>query len=269
MDRDRLRRIRNHQSDDWYPALFVRPVTILVMLVIADWKFLTPNRLTTVGNLCKVAAAALIVPEWAAWAGVEPWPATVAAVVLLQLGALFDHLDGTMARYRRTFTTFGSFYDKASDLITWFPISVAVGWRACHATGNPLMIVLASFSAGALAVRGYMKWLSVAEGEKLRWHQAAADPAAVLPRYTAPPKISEPPARSAADWLRWFAKMSVRFVAFEEMDLFFWVGLGLLLDRPVWLCWLLFLGQLPGLAVMTVVRLRGAHEIDVAMRAYR
>lgn len=269
MDRERLRRIRNYQSQDWYPALVIRPLTILVMLVIADWKFLTPNRLTTLANLFKVVGAALIVPEWAAWAGVAPWPATVAAVVLLQLGILFDHLDGTMARYRRNFTTFGSYYDKASDIITWFAIAFAIGWRGYRDTGDAVMIVLAAGSASFLAMRGYLKWLSAAEGQKVLWHQAAADPAGVLPRYTAPPKVSEPPDRTAGDWLRWFGTMWWRFIAFEEMDLFFWVGLGLLIDRVEWLCWLLFVTQLPGFLVMTIVRHRGAHKVDVAMRVYR
>ena len=33
MDRERLNRIRNFQSEDWYPALVMRPLTILVMLI--------------------------------------------------------------------------------------------------------------------------------------------------------------------------------------------------------------------------------------------
>src|SRR5688572_26198966 len=110
MDRERLQRIRNFQSQDWYPALFIRPLSIGIMLVIADWKFLTPNRLTTLANVCKLAAA------WFVFDG-QSTSELVAAVVLLQLGLIFDHLDGTMARYRRTFTKIGSFYDKVSDLI--------------------------------------------------------------------------------------------------------------------------------------------------------
>jgi phosphatidylglycerophosphate synthase len=269
MDRDRLRRIRNFQSDDWYPALVIRPLTVAVMLLIADWRFLTPNRLTTVANLTKLAGAALLIPEWLAAAGLPSWPATVAAVVLLQLGILFDHLDGTMARYRGTFTTFGSFYDKASDIITWFAICLAVGWHGYHATGAPLMIVLATSSAAFLAVRGYMRWLLVAESEKLRWHEAAADPAAAIARRTAPPRIGGPPERSAGDWLRWIGKMSVQLYRFEEMDLFFWVGLGLLVGRVDLLCWLLFLSQLVGFVGMTIRRHREAHQVDLALRAAR
>lgn len=258
MDRKRLERIRNFQSDDWYPALIVRPITIVVMLVIADWKFLTPNRLTTVANVCKLAGAALIVPEWS--------DHTVLAVVLLQLGILFDHLDGTMARYRRSFTVFGSFYDKTSDLITWFAITSAIGWRGYHDTGEPLMMVLTQASAACVAIRGYMKWLITSESNKLKWHEAKADVQAALAKNTAAPVIKPPPERTTGDWLRWFGKMSWQFYRFEEMDLFFWVGLGLLVDRVEWLCWLLLLSQIGGLVSMTVIRHLEAHKIDVAMR---
>ncbi len=269
MNRERLQRIRNFQSDDWYPALVVRPLTILVMLVIADWRFLTPNRLTTLANVFKLAAAALIVPGWAAELGIASAPATIAAVILLQLGILFDHLDGTMARYRRTFTTFGSFYDKSSDIITWFAICIAIGWRGYGEDRDALLIILATASAAFLSVRGYMKWLGVAESEKLRWFEAAADPTAAIARRTAPPRIAEPPERTPADWLRWFLRTSVQFYRFEEMDLFFWVGVGLLSDRVDLLCWMLFLSQLVGFVAMVIKRHLDAHRVDVALRAHR
>jgi hypothetical protein len=246
MNRERLQRIRNFQSDDWYPALVVRPITIAVMLVIADWKFLTPNRLTTVANLCKLAGAALIIPEWS--------DHTVLAVVLLQLGILFDHLDGTMARYQRSFTVLGSFYDKTSDLITWFAIMMAVGWRGMHDSGEPLMLVLTQGSAACNAIRGYMKWLITSEINKR------------APANTSVPVIKPPPERTARDWLRWFGKMSWQFYRFEEMDLFFWVGLGLLINEVELLCWLLFLSQIGGLVSMTIIRHLEAHKIDVATR---
>jgi phosphatidylglycerophosphate synthase len=169
MDRERLDRIRNFQSKDAYPALVIRPLTILVMLVIADWKFLTPNRLTTIANVCKIAAAWLILqPDQIVW-----------AIVMLNLGLLFDHLDGTVARYRRTFTKLGSFYDKVSDIFTWPLIVLAAAWQAYRETGNAFMIVLASASLLALTIRGYMKWLYQAETERLLWFEAKADPSII------------------------------------------------------------------------------------------
>lgn len=268
MNRERLRRIRNYQSQDAYPALVLRPLCILVMLVVADWRWLTPNRLTTLANLCKAAAVVLLVPAWVVWLGLAPWPATVAAVVLLQLGALFDHLDGTMARYRGSFTSLGSLYDKSSDMVTWSAIALAVGWRAYVATGAASMIVLAAASAAALSVCGYAKWVLAAETHTLRWCEATVDPG-VVARQAAPPASSVPPERAAGDWLRWFARRVGRFATFEEMDLFLWVGVGVLLDRLTWLCWLLFVTQCGNMLAMLFVRHRQAHAIDLALRPHR
>ena len=269
MDRERLKRIRNFQSQDWYPSLVIRPLTILIMLVIADVRALTPNRLTTLANLFKVGACVVLVPAWAAAFGLDSDAAAIWAVVLLHLGILFDHLDGTMARYLRNFTIFGSFYDKVSDFITWFAICMALGWRAYVHTGDALMIVLATGSAAALAVRGYMKWLSVGESEKLRWLEAAADPAGAVARRTKPPTISEPPTRTAGDWLKFVASRMWRIVQFEEMDLFFWASLALIIDRLDLLCWLLFLTQGAASAALVIYRHLEADKMDATLRTLR
>ena len=99
----------------------------------------------------------------------DPVAGASLVVLCLLLNWFGDSLDGTLARYRRTFTIFGSFYDKASDLLTWCAICMALGWRAYTHTGEALTIVLIDASAFALALRGYLKWLSHSEAEKLRW----------------------------------------------------------------------------------------------------
>ncbi|HTE53408.1 MAG TPA: CDP-alcohol phosphatidyltransferase family protein [Kofleriaceae bacterium] len=269
MDRERLRRIRNHQSDDWYAALVMRPLTILVMLVVADWRWLTPNRLTSLGNVCKLAAALLLLPAAARVLGVGATAAAWIAVVLLQLGLLFDHLDGTVARYRRSFSALGSFYDKTGDIVTWFLVMVALGWRGYERHGDAVLIVLALTSAYALAVRGYMKWLVVAESERLRWHLAAGDPGAAIARMTAAPVFEDAPARSAGDWARWLAGMSIQLYRFEEVDLFFWVGLGVLIDRVDLLCWLLAVTQVIGMVGMMARRVREVARLDAALAPHR
>ena len=259
MDRERLRRIRNFQSEDWYPALFIRPISIGIMLVIADWKFITANRLTTLANICKLASA------WFILRGRSSGE-IVTAVVLLQLGLIFDHLDGTMARYRRTFTKLGSYYDKVSDLLTWCVISAAIGWRAYGATGEAYYILLALASAYALGSMGYMKWLVSAESERLRWLEAREDPPAAIARRTAPIQIAPPPERTRADWMRWFVRMAPRFLKFEETDLYFWVAVGLFIHREDLLVWLLFASQIGVLAAMLVKRTREIAGVDRRMR---
>ncbi|MBA3396616.1 MAG: CDP-alcohol phosphatidyltransferase family protein [Deltaproteobacteria bacterium] len=256
MNRERLQRIRNFQSDDWYPALVMRPLTILVMLLIADWKFLTPNRLTTLANIFKLAAA---------WLILDPgrW---IEAVILLHLGILFDHLDGTVARYRRTFTKLGSFYDKVSDMVTWWPIMLAAGWQAYRQTGDAWYLILSTSSATAMNVRAYMKWLAQAETERVRWFEAREDPAAAVAKRTQPIVIKPPPLRTRSEWVRWFFVRWSRIVWFEEMDLWFWLSLALLIDRLEWGLWLLCVTQVIGCFAMIIVRHIEMTKVDARLR---
>jgi phosphatidylglycerophosphate synthase len=261
MDAERLKRIRNYQSTDWYPAIVMRPLTILVMLVIADWRFVTPNRLTHLGNLSKLAAAALIVPD--------EFTTTVIAVVLLQLGVLFDHLDGTLARYRRAWSSFGSFYDKVSDAITWFPIVMAVGWVAYQRSGDNLMLVLAAVHTYAMLTLGYLKWVAYAETQRLDWFRVRDGDSSPIERNTRAPKLSEPPARTVGQWIKWFAWSMAQIVRFEEMDLFFWVGVGLLFGHLDILLWILAATQVGGVLVMVVKRGRDVARADREIAEHR
>lgn len=258
VNRERLDRIRNYQSKDWYPAVFMRPLTIAVMMVVADWRWLTPNRLTSLANVSKLAAAALILPD--------EWAYTVAGVVLLQVGLLFDHMDGTMARYRGTFTRFGSFYDKCSDAITWFPVVMAVGWVAYQREGEPLMLVLAATHAYALLTLGYMKWQAQAELDKADWLRVAAGDQSIIERKTAPPKGSPPPKRTRAQFLRFYGWSWLQIVRFEETDLYFWIGLFLLIGHLDILMWGLAGTQVLGVLIMLVQRGREVHRSDVTLR---
>ena len=261
MDRDRLRRIRNNQSTDWYPAVFMRPLCILVMLVIADWKFVTPNLLTHLGNICKLAAAALIF--------VDDTTYTIIAVALLQAGLLFDHLDGTMARYRKAWSSFGSYYDKVSDAVTWFVIVMSVGWVAYRNSGDAMMLVLAATSAYALLALGYMKWVAAAESNKADWFRAIDAADELVEAHTRPPKLSVPPERSGAEWAKWFAKSMLQIVRFEETDLFFWLGLCLIIGRVEVLLWVMAATQTLGVLIMLVQRGREVNRADQVIAPLR
>ena len=254
-DRARLDRIRNWQSTDWYAAIFMRPVAILVMLVIADWQWLSPNLLTTLANASKLAAAALILTG--------DRGAIIAAVVLLQLGLLFDHLDGTVARYRQTGTAFGSFYDKISDAITWFPITMAVGWLAYQRSGDALLLVAAAVGSYSLVASGYSKWIIAHEEDRLAWDQAGADPAAAVAARTARRPLAPPPHRTGAEWLAWLGRSMLQIVRFEEVNLFFWTGLFLLWNRHLdWLLWGMAATQTVAMLSIVVRRALRVRAID-------
>lgn len=252
MDRDRVTRLRNYQSGEFYAALVIRPLTIAVLYPIADWRWVTPNRCTTVGNLAKLGAAALMLwPRW--WIG---------AAVLLQVGVLFDHMDGTLARYRRAFTKLGSFYDKASDMVTWTAIMGVAGWRASVETGEAYYQALALASVMGMNVCGYVKWLAVAETERVRWLEARVDPAAAVAARTRPIVIAPPPARTGRQWLGWGLRMLAQIWRFEEVDLWFWLGLALVLDRLPVMVWILAATQVLQMLIMLVVRTREVVRAD-------
>lgn len=255
----RLQRMRNWQSSEFYAALVMRPLCIAIMMVIADWRWVTPNRLTTLANVTKLAGAYLVfayASDHAIW-----------AAILLQLGLLFDHLDGTVARYRGVSSHLGSFYDKVSDRITWFLIMLALGWAAYRQTDDALMIVVALSSAYALLVMAYIKWLATSEGRTVEWLRARDNPAEAVARHTQPlGQASPPPQRSGKQWLTWFGSRLWRIVWFEEVDLFFWVGLGLILDRLDWLLWLLLATQGIQMVAMLIRRTIQVHKYDVERR---
>jgi phosphatidylglycerophosphate synthase len=244
MDPERLRRIRNWQSSEFYARLVMRPLTILIMLGVGDWRILTPNRATTLANLAKLIGAGLIVLDHREHA--------IGAALWLQAGLLLDHLDGTLARYRGTSSSLGAFYDKVSDAITWVAITGAVGWAAYKDTGDVALPIAALGSAYALLTIGYMRWVVASAG-------------ALPPRIISPDMT--PPTRTGAEWARWFGSSLLRIVLFEEVDLFFWIGLGLVLGKLEWLIWLLAFTQAIQLAIMVIKRALQVHALDVARRA--
>lgn len=227
----------------------MRPLTILVMLVMADWKFLTPNRLTTIANIAKLGAAWTLLDR-------DLW---VWSIVLLNVGILFDHLDGTVARYRRAFTKLGSFYDKTSDIVTWWPITLAAAWSVYKETGEAYYIVLMTSATTALNVRGYMKWLANSEHERLRWFEARENPSEAIAKRTAPIVIKPPPTRTAGEWARWFLSRFSHIIWFEEMDLWMWLSIALVIDRLDLVTWLFFITQVAGCLGLIVWR-----HIDMA-----
>lgn len=237
--RERLRRIRNIQSSEFYSRLAMRPLSILMMLAVADWKWLTPNLVTTAANVTKIAGAIFLFTDHQE----HLWP----ALILLQVGCLLDHLDGQLARYRQTGTAFGAFYDKVSDAVTWIVISGAVGWAAYKDTHDIRMPMLAMAAAYALLVLGYMKWIVMAANKR-----SPATPAV------------DPPARTPMQWAQWFGSSILRAFLFEEIDLFFWIGVGLVVGRMDLLVWALAISQGAQLMIMMIKRGLQMRTIDAS-----
>jgi phosphatidylglycerophosphate synthase len=242
LDSSRFKRLRNFQSSEFYSRLVMRPLAIAILLVVADWKWLTPNRVTTAATIAKLVGVVYL--------AVDHHDHALAAVIWLQVGTLLDHLDGQLARYRGMHSAVGAFYDKVSDALTWVAISAVIGYAGFLDTGNVWMPILAMASAYALLTLGYMKWL-----------------VASASRRTAPAAATEPPSRTPGQWVRWVLGSLARAAMFEEIDLFFWIGVGVLANRIDLLIWLLAISQGAQLLIMVIKRSLQMHAIDSAAAA--
>jgi hypothetical protein len=135
---------------------------------------------------------------------------------------------------------------------------MGVAWVAYQRTDNGMYLLVGSATAYASATLGYMKWLAFAESEKLTWQKAKRDPE-ILEKKTRTPSITPPPERTFGDWMRWFGRTFIQIFRFQEMDLYFWVGVALLLQYYVYCTWFLFGIQVAGALGMAIKR-----HIDIA-----
>ncbi len=233
--------MRNYQNTEFFPALFLRPASILVTLVIGDWAWVTPNRVTLFATLLKFAAAAMFLVDDYAW--------LVGGAFTLLAGAVMDHVDGTLARYRKTPSNLGFFYDTVSDAVTWFTTLAALGWTAYQRTEHAHLLVVAAAGAYALMVNGYTRSVLETANERAK-ARAAAIESPDLFRETG----EAPPERTRAEWFGWLARCVGQIWKFQEMDLFFWVTVLVVLDRIPALLWLVAFTQVAALAVRFYLR---------------
>jgi phosphatidylglycerophosphate synthase len=252
VDRERLRRIRNYQNTEFFPALFLRPASILVTMVIGDWPWVTPNGVTLFATVLKFAAAVMFLAGH-----------LIAGVLVLLAGAIFDHVDGTLARYRRTPSNLGFFYDTVSDAVTWFTTLAALGWVAYRRTDDVALLVVAAAGAYALMVNGYTRSVVETAHERRKWKDAAVDPVGTVAKMASREEGGPPPARTGAQWVGWFLRCLGQIWRFQEMDLFFWVTVFVLLDRIPELLWLVAITQLASMIIHFFVRASQMHGFDL------
>jgi len=230
---DRYRRIRSRWNEDWWSIAFAGPVANVLDAAIADVRWITPNHLTWLAFLCKVGAAGLVLRG--------SYAADVAAAMLFQLHAVLDCMDGTLARYRRASSALGAFLDKVTDQIGLCAVMACLGWRVAGETGDPHVLLVALGIAGSFLLRAYMFWV-VAHLE--REHAGAERTAGGELRRD----ISQLGLRERAAL---YARSMIRIVGFAESDMYFWLGLALVLGRVHHAIYLL--GAATGLWLVIIV----------------
>ncbi len=217
--RNRLRGLRNYQSQDFWAMVFARPLTILFLLPIADMKWVTPNRITILSILTKLTGIVMLV-WWLDYIG------GIVGALMLNLGLVFDNMDGTLARYRKSSTYIGYFLDKSLDIIGLCGLFFAIGIRAYLLRGHDIIdLLIPALGFAGAAVTAYSKWVAMRVMDdaeiKIRYRDGTLEEFA---KSRLDPNRSEPPPeRTLSDWIRWFIRAIISIKNFNEVDIFFFL----------------------------------------------
>jgi len=239
----RLHGLRNYQSDDFWAMVFARPMTILLLLPLADRPGVTPDRITLASGVLKLLGMVMLVL-------LPGYSAGVAAAVLINLGLVADNMDGTLARYRRGGTYYGYFVDKALDFCGLALLFLAMGLRAHHKYGTVESLLLPTMGFMGAAVAAYTKWVcnKVLDDISLKKAALAGQTEGYVAKRIAPYYGVEPPTRNLGDWVRFFWQAVKSIKNFNEVDVYFFLALALVLGRE----WV-FTGVMAGVYALGLV----------------
>ena len=154
---ERRRRLKETSKprEEWWSRVFATPVAYGILLVVADWRSITPNRLTLLSLATTLVACLLITT------GGET--SLLIAAAAIQVSYILDCMDGQLARYRDASSRFGAFADKWSDYVKFPAILLALTVDAFHRDPS-LTPVIVGFAAVLLV--GYLPYLkSLASSE--------------------------------------------------------------------------------------------------------
>lgn len=194
--------------EEWWSRVFATPIAYGLLHLVADWKVLTPNRLTVLSFILTLLTGVLIL------SGVGG--ALLAAAILLQVAYIFDCMDGQLARYREVSSAFGSFLDKWSDYVKFPAVVLALTLEAYSRDGSVVVWVMGVLTVYFMGYLPYLKGLSRKE--------LSVGPWAVL---------------SGTG----FVQRNMRFFLFEEAQLYLIVTACLFFQSSFWALLLLCVTQ--------------------------
>ena len=230
---DRMSRLwaTKTKDDEWWSSFVTAPLAILVNYVVVDIRWLTPNLITLFSFVTAIVSVAFIFTG--------ETTGFVIAAVLIQLSHVLDCMDGQMARYRKTTSASGSYFDKATDQIQvalWFG---TVGYVAYDLSNDVLPILLAFIGVAFYSLRGYTKYVAIHVEMSRDSHYLAL--------------ISEQDAEKQAEesstefdlkaTVKWFIREQRKIVRFDEGVLIFMLSLALVLDALTPMLWVFAASQ--------------------------
>jgi len=204
-------KITFRKRSEWWSRVFASPIASFLIIILGDWKWLTPNILTILSFLLILLTATIIN---------SPFPhAFIIAAILLQCSYILDCMDGQLARYRGIPTPLGGFLDKGLDFIKFPFILLAL---TLVSTNNNSIVIIVLGLGGVLfiSLRTYLKEMTESN------HEVSLPK--LLTRDT-------------------FFERNMRFFLFEEAQWYLIVSVCLLFHKPIVALWIIFITQ--GIAV--------------------
>ncbi len=154
---ERKRRLRQtfKPRQEWWSRVFASPLASGILLLIADWRVVTPNRLT-LGSLATALFACFLIP------GAGEANLLIAAAAI-QVSYVLDCMDGQLARYRQISTPVGAFADKWSDYVKFPALLLALTIAAFQRDPSITPLVCGVVSVFMVGYVPYVKSLAASE----------------------------------------------------------------------------------------------------------
>lgn len=243
----RYRAMRTRWNSEWWSIMLGGPVGNLLNACIADVAWITPNRLTWLSFLCKLAAAPLLL--------LGTRSADLAVIALFQAHTVLDCMDGSLARYRKRPSAMGAFLDKTTDMVGLLAIMAALGWRTAEETGDLRALLVAMLIAGSTLLRFYVYWVVM----HLEREAKVAAPTVGDRRF-------DYSTMTTGQRARLYLRSMSKIVFFSEADFYFWFSLGLFLgwNREM----IFFIGATNAVWLVLILGRRywAVHQIDARAR---
>ncbi len=232
---EKLRRLwaTKTRDDEWWSSFVTAPLAIVVNYLVVDVKELTPNKITLFSFIVAILSVIFIIADGSV--------NFIIAAILIHLSHVLDCMDGQMARYRKTSSLVGSFFDKLTDQIQvtlWFS---AVGYVAYVQSQNVLPIFLAFIGVAFYNLRGYAKYVSLYTGmsnDNQYLNKLSKQVSSVENKQTAGLGFG-----FLAN-LRWFVREQRKIIFFDEGVFIFMLSFALILNQLTPMLWVFAISQL-------------------------
>jgi len=142
-----------NKDDEWWSSFVTSPLAIVVNYVVIDFQWLTPNLITLFSFITAIISTLFIIAG-----GPENF---IIAAILIHWSHILDCMDGQIARYRKSSSMQGSYYDKLTDQIQvtlWF---ASVAFAAYAQSKSVLPVFLTLIGIAFYSLRGYTKYVTI------------------------------------------------------------------------------------------------------------